>query len=512
MSDLENTNPIMDNPGEDLVNPNDLGTNLQNPMPEEQQAPDFSELFSENISENTHIQEELVQEEPVQEEPAQEEPTPSPETPDLQENSEELASTPEPVNQEEVLVSETNFDQVIEHTALDNNPQNVQTTQPGANELQKATIEQKKLLLLKQQEAQTKKAKKSWFTTWILSGILLTLLLLIAGVLFAKDYVLDAVDYVSALLPTNTASLWNNNVDNNNLPIENNENEDNALTGDVEEFEIIEDENSENSPSKKYYDEVDEILSAWYDRETATEKLNAVLEEIMQENEELDTELTQYIYQTIMDLTINAEETENEENNTPESDNEIDEQNKVEEDDKWYTITHVNSEEKANWVMPPHCTDLTCYGEDEEFVACTSFRMIETLDENTPRVSSRWGCKYKDVSELVYVEFNDNHNSAGSITKSIQTVEIGVTPNKVNVWEIVNFKASTNISDNDIVDYVWDFGDWNNIDSQFAAQVNHIFGEQGIYTITLTVYDKYWNNSTNTQSVSVWEADENINK
>ena len=31
--------------------------------------------------------------------------------------------------------------------------------------------------------------------------------------------------------------------------------------------------------------------------------------------------------------------------------------------------------------MPSHCTDLTCYGEDEEFVPCTSFRMIETLDE-----------------------------------------------------------------------------------------------------------------------------------
>ena len=65
------------------------------------------------------------------------------------------------------------------------------------------------------------------------------------------------------------------------------------------------------------------------------------------------------------------------------------EDTEVMEDDKGYTIRHVDSEEEANWVMPSHCTDLTCYGEDEEFVACTSFRMIETLDENTPRVSSR---------------------------------------------------------------------------------------------------------------------------
>ena len=71
-----------------------------------------------------------------------------------------------------------------------------------------------------------------------------------------------------------------------------------------------------------------------------------------------------------------------------------------------YTITHVNSEEEANWVLPSHCSDLTCYWEDQEFVECTSFRMIETLDENTTRVSSRWWCKYKDPSELVYVQFN----------------------------------------------------------------------------------------------------------
>jgi hypothetical protein len=167
MSDLENTNPIMDNPGEDLVNPNNLEADLQNPMPEEQQAPDLSELFSENISENTQVQEEPVQEEPVQEEPVQgepvqEEPISSPETPDLQENSEQVTEAPKPVNQEdEVLISETNFDQVIEHTALDNNPQNVQTAQPAKSELQKAAIEQQKLLLLKQQEAQAKKAKKS---------------------------------------------------------------------------------------------------------------------------------------------------------------------------------------------------------------------------------------------------------------------------------------------------------------------------------------------------------------
>ena len=73
----------------------------------------------------------------------------------------------------------------------------------------------------------------------------------------------------------------------------------------------------------------------------------------------------------------------------------------------WYTIRHVNSVEEANWVLPSNCTDLTCYGADAEFVNCTKFRMDENMDENSQRIWSSGACKYKDSSELVYVEFNN---------------------------------------------------------------------------------------------------------
>ena len=68
------------------------------------------------------------------------------------------------------------------------------------------------------------------------------------------------------------------------------------------------------------------------------------------------------------------------------------------------TITHVSSEAEANWVLPAHCSDLTCYG-DKEFVACNRFKQKEDLDENAQRVFESGACKYKDPSELVYVEF-----------------------------------------------------------------------------------------------------------
>ena len=72
---------------------------------------------------------------------------------------------------------------------------------------------------------------------------------------------------------------------------------------------------------------------------------------------------------------------------------------------KAYTITPVLSEELANWVMPAHCSDLTCYGEDKEFTPCTSFRLSKNLDENTNRIGKNGVCRYKDASELVFVEF-----------------------------------------------------------------------------------------------------------
>lgn len=503
MAELENANPIMDNPGENPINP------------EPEQTPDFSQLFSENVSDATPMQEsepaptvEATAQQPVQEEPV----TPS-----------EPVSQPvqAPLQEEQAV----NIQKELEHTSLDNH-QATQSSQE-TTEAQKARVEQQKLAWLKEHE---KKAKKSWMASWIFYGILLTLLLLVAGVIFAKDYVLNAIDYVESLVPASSLSLLNKN---NNTVIENTE----VNLPEIEETEVIEDENTEEVDQiQQYYDRIDDIVSSENEQENKAEQLRNLLTEIMhenEENEEVNEELTQYISQAIMDLTINSEETQDEENNenidnSKEIDNsetyeEVSQENNEEpsqdttqdsqviEDEKWYTITHVDSEQEANWVIPSHCTDLTCYGEDEEFVACTSFKMVETLDENTPRVSSRWGCKYKDASELVYVEFSDTHNSADTAEDiSTLTVSMTITPTTNTWWKEITFKSTVNNPD-EIVDYEWDFGDWKSINSQFAAEVSHIYWQKWVYTVTLTVYDKNWNTSTTTESVTILEVDESTN-
>ena len=199
MEELENANPTMENPGENPANPN--GVDVENSATESQST-DFSQLFSENITEEIPVNEELAQEEPIQQEeissPVQSElqevqpelqkaQSESQEAqPELQETQPELQETqpefnhtetvtqvtgvastetnvlnPEFTNNEnDIQISEHAFDKQIANTSLDNH-QNIQTAQVTA-EQRKAAIEQQKLAWLKQHES---KAKKSGFTS-----------------------------------------------------------------------------------------------------------------------------------------------------------------------------------------------------------------------------------------------------------------------------------------------------------------------------------------------------------
>ena len=174
MEELENANPTMKNSGENPANPN--SADVENPTIEPESS-DFSQLFSENISEEAPVQEDLVQEEPIQQEeissPAQSEPQEV--QSELQEaqsesnntetttqvtdatNTETNVLNPEFTNNEnDIQISEHAFDKQIANTSLDNHP-NIQTPQVTA-EQRKAAIEQQKLAWLKQHE---KKARKS---------------------------------------------------------------------------------------------------------------------------------------------------------------------------------------------------------------------------------------------------------------------------------------------------------------------------------------------------------------
>ena len=255
-----------------------------------------------------------------------------------------------------------------------------QVSQPNVENQQKTKSAQKEKLALLV-KAHESKAQKKWFTIWFLSGILLTICIAVAGFVFAKDQILNLLNDGN----NNSSSIEINN------PNDNYEIEDNEITDD----EIIDDEITD--------DEIidDEIID---DENITDEDIDneAPVDENI-DNENIDNE-------TATDI---ENENINDENNTnPEVINDeiitdIDNTEILEDNTQWYTIIHVNTAEEANWVLPAHCSDLTCYGENDEFTACTKFREDPNLNSDSQRIWSSGACKYKDPSELVFVEFNN---------------------------------------------------------------------------------------------------------
>jgi hypothetical protein len=122
---------------------------------------------------------------------------------------------------------------------------------------------------------------------------------------FAKDQILNSIDYLGTLIPLNISTT--NDVQNTiNLP-------------DSEEAEIIEEkENTEEVDEiQAYYNKVDEIVASESDSENKTEQLKNILSEVM-EKEEPNEELTQYISQAIDNLDMDTEEPQNEQNENTE--------------------------------------------------------------------------------------------------------------------------------------------------------------------------------------------------
>ena len=414
MADLEKTIEQTTDNTENVnsaINPNnDLGNDLW--VSVEQNSPDFSNIFSENVSGNNASVENIPEEdnssqnyEPEQELEMQTDnahvqenvsTSATIEAPEWYDNlQEKLNSTPvqEVVNNEVILWK---FDNAIVNTIEDsNNPSNLDnslldhavilekspiTEANEEEERQKNRLLQKEKLtqLIKTHES---KSQKIWFAKWILSGVLLTIWVIAISFVFAKDQILDLlnISWESSL----TASV-----------VDLTENSDESYSDDTLDDEFFEDNNDTISNTEEFDDfELEEDFNGNIDNEYP-EVISSEESDNFESDENLDEETNnEYIEDTLQEYTEEFEVSESDEN--------LDEETK-----ELYNITHVDSEAEANWVLPSHCSDLTCYGEDKEFTPCTTFRLSENLDENANRIGNNWVCRYKDPSELVFVEFN----------------------------------------------------------------------------------------------------------
>ena len=406
MTDLETTNPTTDNNENTntIINPENLDTNLWATSPEEQNGSDFSNIFSENENSSekdlapeapelepinsAENSEAIETTEEIKQESTAQEPSPNniPEENTIEQDDlpKDLnPSTPEEEKNHEIVLwkfdnamlntienwknSSTLDNSLLEHPAiLDNSP----IMKVNTEDHEKAKLVQKEKLaqLIKVHES---KAQKTWFTKWILSGVVLTIAIMAASFIFAKDQILNLLDpenKENIPLPASIVDLnYNSEIDEEAIDEET-----------IDEEAIDEEAIDEETIDEEAIDE--EAL----DEETIDEE--AVDEEAIDE-ETIDEEA--------VDEEAIDEEALDEEN----------ESNQNEISENHYNIIHVSSEEDANWVLPSHCSDLTCYGIDKEFTPCTTFRLAENLDENANRIGNNWVCRYKDSSELVYVEF-----------------------------------------------------------------------------------------------------------
>ena len=293
------------------------------------------------------------------------------------------------------------------------------------HERQKLAQKEKLVQMIKTHET---KAQKKWFTIGILSGIILTLWIVALCFVFAKEQILN---FITDSTVSDTMLVDENNqeqsVDDLDLQDDEDvlENEDEIDNQEVLDEEVVDDESSDvnlididienlSAEGLEYYNQVNEIINEWLDTQTTVEQLNNILDQVMKLNDESNSELIQYISQSIMDMTVNYMDDINNQDYDDLDNSSIFNHSAADDvsnsDDKTYEITHVDTPDKANWVIPAQCSDLTCYGEDKEFSPCNKFKMDGNLTEDSQRILKNGACKYKDPSELVYVEFLNKEN------------------------------------------------------------------------------------------------------
>ena len=136
-----------------------------------------------------------------------------------------------------------------------------------------------------------------------------------------------------------------------------------------------------------------------------------------------------------------------------------------------------------------------------------NYKIISTEENNKKIV-----VQFNEVGKhTIKLRVTDQYGEFSTITKvievkSILRPEIEAIPGAITRWKTIQFKWTINEPDS-VINYVWDFWDGKNINSEFATDVQHIYGQKWIYAVNLSVYDKDWNYNTVTDRVFIWEVE-----
>ena len=122
--------------------------------------------------------------------------------------------------------------------------------------------------------------------------------------------------------------------------------------------------------------------------------------------------------------------------------------------------------------------------------------MAWDLGDGSPIVTDTLQTNHTYTSTGTYtatltVTDNDGASSSNSLTITVNNNPPVITEltgdTEINEGETTNFSAEASDPNNDELTYIWDFG--NDSDLATGREVNHIFRDNGNYTVTLTVTD-----------------------
>ena len=129
-------------------------------------------------------------------------------------------------------------------------------------------------------------------------------------------------------------------------------------------------------------------------------------------------------------------------------------------------------------------------------------------DESNPVVGQNVNHIFaQDGNYIVNLTVTDTNGGATSETLSVQVNNAAPIITNIsgdtNIFEgaVANFSAIATDQGNDTITYTWNFGDGT--DAVIAQNVNHIFADNGIYTVTLTVRDSDGANTSSTLITNV---------
>ena len=137
-----------------------------------------------------------------------------------------------------------------------------------------------------------------------------------------------------------------------------------------------------------------------------------------------------------------------------------------------------------------------------------NYKIISTEENN-----KRMVVQFDDVgTHTVELTVTDKYGKHSEISKSIEVrstlrPEIEAIPGAITRWKEMQFKSTINKPDS-IATYIWDFWDGTKpLNSQFASNTKHVYWQRWVYSVTLTVFDKDWNENAVTERVFIWEVE-----